>query len=160
MKGLLAAMGHFITGLVAEPKLLEAFALQKSLHRPVALSQGLAFLPLRDQDIDSFIAHPLSGCAEDFTYLSAQLAAEVANASNGGPVVYVETEYFGGTGAQGAAVFSGGSLVYGPKSAAIGPINEALRLVGVIVAPSAADEFEAVGLNRHRHTEDWLAVED
>ena len=30
-----------------------------------------------------------------------------------------------------------------------------LRLIGVKVG-AALDEFEAIGLHRHRHTEDWL----
>src|SRR3989440_7835863 len=34
--------------------------------------------------------------------------------------------------------------------------NQALRQLGV-PRGAAFDEFEAVGLGRHRHTEDWLA---
>jgi hypothetical protein len=51
-------------------------------------------------------------------------------------------------------------LVYGPTSAATGPINEALRRLGVKVVAPAKDEFEALGLNLHRSTEDWLEVEE
>jgi hypothetical protein len=37
----------------------------------------------------------------------------------------------------------------------LGPINEALRAVGA-AAGRDADEFDAVGLSKHRHSEDWL----
>jgi hypothetical protein len=74
-------MAHFITGLIAKLKLLEAFAAQKSLHKPSALSQGFAFLALRDADIDSFIAPPHTGHAEGFIYLSEQPVAEITSAS-------------------------------------------------------------------------------
>jgi hypothetical protein len=148
-------MGHFVTGLIAKPNLLGSFARRHSLHDPVEIAQGLAFLPLRDQDIDSFLAPPHTGHAEGFTYLSEQLQAELAAASDDGDILYFETEYFGGAGAQGAAVFSKGALFFGPRSAEQGPINEALRVLGVS-AGSKRDEFEAVGLDRHRHTEDWL----
>jgi hypothetical protein len=67
-------MGHSVTGLIAKPTLLEAFASRFSLHSPAPLNQGLAFLPLRDEDIDSFVSPPQSGYAEGFTYLSEQLA--------------------------------------------------------------------------------------
>jgi hypothetical protein len=150
-------MGHSVTGLVAKPELLEAFASQRSLHGPIALTQEMAFLPLRDEDIDSFIKDMQTEHMNGFVYLSKQLASEIASASQDGFVVYIETEYFGGMGTQGAAVFLNGALVYGPKSAEIGPINEALHFVGVEISAPADDEFETVGLNRHRSTEDWLA---
>jgi hypothetical protein len=153
-------MGHFITGLIAEPQLLPSFASQKSLHRPVALNHGLGFLPLRDEDIDSFTAPPQTGYPEGFNYLSEQLATEIARASQDGVIVYIETEYFGGTGSQGAALFENGALTYGPKSAELGPINEALRMIGVTSDASAVDEFEAVGLTRHRSNADWLDLEN
>ena len=148
-------MGHFVTGLIAKPNLLGSFARRHSLHQPVELAQGLALLPLRDQDIDSILAPPHTGHADGFTYLSEQLQVELAAASDDGEILYFETEYFGGAGAQGAAVFSKGALVFGPTAAEKGPINEALRMLGV-TAGSTRDEFAAVGLDRHRHTEDWL----
>jgi hypothetical protein len=155
----MCGMGYFVTGLVAKLELLEAFAAQKSLHQPVAIGQGFALLPLRDEDIDSFIPSSLTDSVADFLYFTESLRTEFARASIGGDIVYFEADYFGGKGAQGAAVFSGGLLVYGPTSAATGPINEALRRLGVKVVAPAKDEFEALGLNRHRSTEDWLEVE-
>ena len=74
--------------------------------------------------------------------------------------MYFETEHFGGNGRQGAVVFQNGTAVFGPKSAEHGPINEALACLGVRVAAPAHDEFETVGLIRHRHTEDWLKPDE
>jgi hypothetical protein len=74
--------------------------------------------------------------------------------------MYFETEYFGGTGSQGAAVFRAGEVAYGPKAAVSGPINEALALLGVRTPSVGTDAFEAVGLGRHRRTDDWLGIED
>lgn len=149
-------MGHFVTGLIAKPRALSAFAERRSLHGPVPLALGLALLPLRDDDLDSFLRPPMTDHSAGFTYLSHQLRQELAAASADGPLMYFETEYFGGTGAQGAAVFEDGQLVFGPASAEFGPINAALAAMGVQVAAPARDQFETVGLHRHRHTEDWL----
>jgi hypothetical protein len=99
---------------------------------------------------------PLTGYAEGFNYLSEQLVRELKIGSSSGCLVYFETEYFGGDGSQGAAVFREGELIFGPQSASFGPINDALAILGVRVVPPACDEFEAVGLHRHRNTEDWL----
>ena len=70
-------------------------------------------------------------------------------------LLYFETEYFGGMGTQGAAVFRDGELVFGPQAAELGPINNALAVLGVRTVPPAVDEFETVGLQRHRSVEDW-----
>lgn len=149
-------MSHFVTGLVANSETLDAFASKHRLHVSVPLSQGLSLLPLRDSDLDSFLAPPLTDYAAGFTYLSRQLTDVLVIASCSTSLVYFETEYFGGTGAQGAAAFINGSLVFGPISAEIGPINEALALLGAVVISPAHDEFESVGLHRYRSCDDWL----
>ncbi|MFC7613506.1 hypothetical protein ACFQV2_07705 [Actinokineospora soli] len=74
-----------------------------------------------------------------------------------GPVAYVEAEYFGGHGSQAAQVWDGGEAVLGPDvdPSAGTPISQALRRLGVARGPDG-DEFDAVGLGRHRDPEDWL----
>lgn len=150
-------MGHFITGLVAAPPLLADMAGRHRLPAPAPLAQGLAFLPLRDTDLDAFLTPPLTGVPEGFSYLSAPLIDYLLTLSLGGPVAYVETDYAGGGGSQGAVVFRDGRLAMQPVTAHTGPINRALALLGVTVGNGHQDEFEAVGLNRHRHTEEWIA---
>ena len=68
----------------------------------------------------------------------------------------VETDYFGGKGSQAAAVYRGAVEIMAPESTAIGeasdskgPINTALRLLGV-TASGGCDEFDTVGLGHHR----------
>jgi hypothetical protein len=84
----------------------------------------------------------------------------IAAASITADVVYFETEYHGGTGGQGAAVYRQGKCIYGPTFSEAGPINEALATIGVRVSAPARDAFEAIGLNRHRSSDDWPGIED
>jgi hypothetical protein len=65
-------------------------------------------------------------------------------------------ELDGGLGGQGAAVFKDGEVIFGPRWAKIGPINHALKLLGIGIEPPAYDGFETVGLHLHRDTEDWF----
>ena len=153
-------MGHNVTGLISTAETLCKFAVRHKLHQPISLAKGLAILPLRDEDIDAFIPAPQSGYPDGFVYLSQQLAAALCNASEEGALIYFETEYFGGSGAQGAAVYKGGTCILGPERADFGPINRALALVGVRTESPAHDEFETVGLQRHRSSEDWLEDAD
>jgi hypothetical protein len=79
------------------------------------------------------------------------------------PLAYVEADYFGGVGTQGAAVWDSGRLAFGPVfigeavpvPASGTPISQALARLGV-ARGGHHDEFEAAGLDRERDTEDWL----
>ena len=67
---------------------------------------------------------------------------------------YVEAEYFGGAGTHACALFEDSQ----PASEPLvddEAINHALRWLGV-QRDHERDEFDAAGLGRHRHTEDWL----
>jgi hypothetical protein len=152
-------VGHCVTGLIAKPTILEAFSRERSLHRPVALAGELAILPLRDVDLDSFLAAPCDYDVEEFNYLSRQLIDVLRRASHHAVLMYFETNYFGGVGGQGAAVFCDGDVTFGPRWGRIGTINGALKLLDTRVVAPALDEFETVGLHRHRATSDWLEVE-
>ncbi|WP_067275217.1 hypothetical protein [Mitsuaria sp. 7] len=153
-------MTHIVTGLIARTDLLSDFSKRQGLAPPVTLSQGLALLPTRDDDLDAFLPLPLSGSTDGFVYLCDQLLAVLAELSRGGRVMYFETDYFGGAGTQGTVLFDGGRLAYGPRSSErIGPINEALALLGVTVQAPARDAFDTLGLGSKRRTEDWIDLD-
>jgi hypothetical protein len=151
-------MTHCVTGLIAKPGPLGAFARKHALHIPLALAYGLEILPLRDEDIDSFLTQPMTGLSEGFNYLSEQLVQILMAASSDSSIMYFETDYFGGMGTQGAALFKNGVMIYGPASAEHGPINNALAMLGIITISPAADAFDTIGLGLHRHTDDWLEL--
>jgi hypothetical protein len=83
------------------------------------------------------------------------------------PVAYIQTDYHGGTGSQCAIVWRDGAVSSGPletvdKQGSITPlreraINRAVMELGV-ERGDARDEFEALGLNRHRDNDDWVAA--
>ena len=153
-------MGHFVTGLIATQPVLQKFAARHMLHPPILLTPDLAILPLADESIDTFVIAPQGDYRPGFSYLSERLVSLLSEASNEGTIMYFETEYFGGSGTQGAAVFAAGVFVLEPESAKLGPVNRGLALLGVRTQPPARDEFETVGLHRHRSVEDWLNEEN
>jgi hypothetical protein len=81
-----------------------------------------------------------------------------------GYVGYIEAEFFGGFGSQRAALWVDQMLAVGPLSVEEGapfaetgsPISQLLRHLDV-TPTGHYDEFDAVGLDRHRHTAEWLA---
>lgn len=112
--------------------------------RLVPLGQGLSLMPVTETRFDT---GPLADCSEH------------------GAVAYVEAEYFGGAGTQSAQVWEGGETVLGPLHvdedepvpADGSPISQALRRLGVLKGDHF-DEFDAVGLGRHRYTDGWLSA--
>ncbi len=75
--------------------------------------------------------------------------------AKGGSLAYVETEYFGGTGGQAATAFVDGHEVVAPQTAkGSGPINQALRRIGV-TRTAANDEFDTIGLGERRTMTDY-----
>jgi hypothetical protein len=107
-----------------------------------------------------------SDCAvgpPEFWRLPSGFDLMLAAWSKAGPVAYVESEYFGGVGEENSAVWRDGYLALGPPHLLEGepvpaqgsPVAQALRELGIRAAGSS-DEFAAVGLDRHRASEDWI----
>jgi hypothetical protein len=127
----------------------------------VALPHDLGLLPLVPGLLKAL--GPLADEAgverlEDMPYVKLGVLWLAAKLSTAGRVVYVEAEFFGGVGEQASAGWENGEMVFGPVTAS-DAINQALRWLGVSAAPPD-DEFDALGLGRHRFTERWLRADD
>jgi hypothetical protein len=134
-------MGHFVHALVTTTAVARRAMEGNPELRAFALPQDLAIIPLTESLLDRV------GPNEE-------LDAFVAQLSRGGVVAQIETEYFGGLGGQSATAWRDGRVVFGPAKGESGPINGALKLLGVRCTNT--DEFDAVGLGRVRQTEDWI----
>jgi hypothetical protein len=154
---------HEVEALIAEADTLALHvrALKGAVTCP--LTQGLALLPLTDEFVEALaVARPQKAPlakppGETIGDAVAALALEISQAT---PVVYIITGYFGGQGGQDAFVWHKGSLTFSPATPGYdqvwpnSPISQALRTIGV-VAQAGLDEFDTVGLGRHRHTLRW-----
>jgi len=159
-------MGHCIRGFIGRRDDLRRAADGLPGARVVALAAGFGFLPVTDRLADDREAVPF----EDLERLTTRLCRWAEEESCLFPLAYVETEYFGGHGWQAAVAWVGGRAVFGPlrtpdlrEASKLAPIplrqraiNQAVRHVGVDRG-AALDEFEALGLGRHRSNEAWLS---
>lgn len=150
-------MGHYLHAIVGAPALLERIAARFPAAVVVPLSEALAMLPVPDplvDEIDDAIPRAPLGSAptQGLLHLCA-LEAFLAEVSRHGAVAYIETAYFGGRGTQGAAAFRDGRRLLAVSSGRPGPINAALRELGVL-ATDTRDEFDVVGLGGFRSTAD------
>lgn len=155
-------MTHVITAFVAQIPTLQKIDAKYPAATVIPLKQGFGLIPLT-QDFrnavqspkgkriwtEEELLHSLHGITDVLTKIGRA-------ASHSSAIAYIETEYFGGEGVQGALVWSDGEIVLEPLiSASIGPINSALRELGV-QRGRARDEFDALGLGKHRQTDAWL----
>jgi hypothetical protein len=165
-------MGHFINAIIAQQQTLSGLAERFGQPEPTELAFGLVILPLDDTRLDQ-LALSSSAALDGFTYLTLEIGKEIARSLHNGPALYIETEYFGGTGGQGAAFLEGGRVIWtrshsssetykspsllsrlfrNPAPPSKSPISEGLSMLGVI--PSAGnDEFDELGLVRFRSLE-------
>ncbi len=104
-----------------------------------------------------------------FGHLTSRWREAAIALSHTAAIAYVECEFHGGAGWQFAVVWEAGQTVLGPlggdKVTAAGyhrpasqwPINAALRRLGVRTA-GGLDEFDHLGLGRHRRTGRWIGT--
>lgn len=157
-------MGYVLQGVIASVRALRPCrAFVNGVV--VDLGQGLGLVPMTPALFDE-VRH---GDEADPRFAPAHLfppgfEVVLGTWSAVDPVAYVEADYFGGIGSQFAAVWREGTVVLGPlvltedeprPAPGWSPISQALRHLGVSV-DGQYDEFDAIGLGRHRHVEDWL----
>lgn len=154
---------YCLQAAIAREPVLRALAGPLKEAHTVALGQHLSLLPMTDELVEA-ITVAESAALNGFWKAPASFDSMLVSCSTVGPVAYVEAEFFGGVGTQSAQVWDGGAVTLGPlqlaegepPSAAGSPISQALRQLGV-AKKDYFDEFDAVGLGRHRETQDWLA---
>jgi hypothetical protein len=147
-------MSHHITGLVARQDVFARLESDFSSEGRFELAQGLAFLPLDGENLDRIVGAEGGAAIGDFVFLTERLVEHLKAQSRAGALLYIETEYFGGTGGQGAALFQNQALAFGPEFGAGGAINRGLMLLGVKRGASR-DAFETAGLQIFRSNDDF-----
>jgi len=154
---------HEVEALIANSDNLGAGIgrFENAIVRP--LVQGFSLLPITDafaQELGGYQTESMAALARPIRYLSDGLHALAMDLSQKSPVAYVSTYYFGGQGGQDALVWDKGTLRFSPTSPGYGqnwpnsPISHTLRMIGV-VAEQGMDEFDTVGLGKHRKTHQW-----
>jgi hypothetical protein len=145
-------MSYTLQAIIAHEQHLKNAVLMGT--RVVSLQAGLSLIPLTEQALGYLKIPLLPLLEEDQQSLNATAQKFCRQLSLGSRLAYVEAEFFGGVGTQACVLFERGAVHEGPLIETEA-INHALRFLGV-QATDGKDEFDTVGLNRERKTEDWL----
>ena len=150
-------MGHSIRGFVGRPGTLRAICARFPAAKLVHLDDGFALVPGTDALLRAIDAADPAGermaHTIDFLFDHPVMLRALADFSVAGPIAFVETDYFGGRGAQAATAFVDGRVA-SSKEGDGWPINDALRAIGVVRAPDE-DEFDTVCLCKFRTMDDF-----
>ncbi len=143
-------MGYTLQAVIGDERDFRGHVIEGA--QIVPLPQGKALMPI-DEDLRERFGIPFLefGHTADALRSVTEFVALLGKKK----LAYVEAEFFGGAGGQSSAVWTEGKLVSGPLCED-DAINQALRLLGVTRGDSH-DEFDALGLDKHRDTEDWKA---
>jgi len=150
---------HAVQALVLAGDPEQRAALAAAGARVVPVGGGLLLVPITSPlltYVESQRSGRYEGPSRTCRALTGALARFARRLSSTGPVAYIETDYFGGRGDQAATVFLRGQRVLRRPRATLGPINDALALLGVTTS-TLGDGFDTVGLGRYRQTGLWLA---
>jgi len=150
-------MGHSVQLIVGQGAAIASFLREWPVARVVELRGGWQAIPVDEALYEAIEArHPGATRPSGLDVSPLGLSEAIAASTVGdGGLAYVETEYFGGTGAQSSIAFVDGCEVVAPQSGrAAGPINQALRRIGV-ARTLAEDEFDAIGLGERRSMADY-----
>jgi hypothetical protein len=149
-------MGYRLIGILGDGETSNFISRTYENAQVIGLHKNLYLIPFIDELFDEINQNDEYPGVDTFTFLSPKVSGYLKNVSMHGKVAYIEADYSGGSGGQGAVVWQHGNALLNRQFAyGEGSINEALLLFGVI-KEGIKDEFETVGLNRYRFTEDWL----
>jgi hypothetical protein len=151
-------MGHSVQLVVGRNDAVARFLRDWPGTRAIALLGEWQAIPVEDGLGEAIAARwPEAKRPEQLDMSPPGMSEALAAATSGsGGLAYVETDYWGGSGGQSAMAWLDGREVLAPARAtgAAGPINSALRAIGV-KRSEEADEFDTIGLGLRRSMSDY-----
>lgn len=146
-------MGHHLQGILVRSADAPRASAALDDAEAFPLDAAISFLPLHPVTIGAVLGKTPGAAVPGFNGLSEDVLQALADLSTAFDLAYIETNYFGSAGDQGAAFFSAGQQLYLAR-AQRGPINHVLSHLGVIA--SSQDEFETAGLHRYRSNDRFI----
>jgi len=139
-------------------KTIDADCLIKMFDKAVKvdIEQNLSLIPMTEDLFDQINEFSDTVSIDSFEYLTEHIENKILLVIRERKFSYIEAEYFGGEGGQIAIIWQNNKrqkiFSYGQDR-----INQVLKSFGVI-ANKGQDEFDTLGLGRHRTTNQWLGL--
>ncbi|HAA13417.1 MAG TPA: hypothetical protein DCE41_17695 [Cytophagales bacterium] len=163
-------MAHSIQAAIGQSATLDLIKGTWVDAAALPLTQAFSLMPLiptLSDGIEELFKPAHSDPFSSFNYRSGFVIEWLKHSSEQGPLAYLETDFFGGTGSQSAIIFQGGEVSPGLLTTQIrenqqgqleqipagtSAISQVLKKLGVAVA-GVEDEFDTLGLGKFRSNE-------
>ncbi len=151
-------MGYSLNAVIGCTPALHHLSSNFKNAKALNLHNELYIMPMSDELFDEINNYKPSNHIGSFIFLNERIANLLAAASEDGTIAYFEADYFGGTGYQSSIVWVNQDVVFSEEKSK-DAFNKSLKLMGVR-KKEGCNEFETVGLNRFRGTEEWLELSE
>jgi hypothetical protein len=149
-------MGYILFAFVGKEPQLQKVASKFKKAKIIMLEQGIGIIPMTEDLYDEINDSETSDDVKPFAFLTSNIQDRILELTPTGMIGYVEAEYHDGKGTQSGILWNNGIRI-----AFFANINRAINAILKILGVSAEygmDEFDTIGLDRHRDTSDWLEV--
>ena len=155
-------MAHCIQAIVAKQSVVAYFCDRHNGLRYLALPQDFAVIPVERKFVEVVTNKMLPQSTETFFNLVPEFVSFLTAESVHGRLAYIETEYFGDAGGEGALVCDNQSIIMKPAWQA-DAVLEALRYLGVKPLANSnmfqfANECGVLGIGDFRSNEKIYAA--
>jgi len=147
-------MGYYLKAFIGNKESLTPIQEKYDDSKLIELSDEIFMIPMTDKLFDDINQLETSSEISSFEFLTENIEIKILKLVCDKKIAYVESEFFGGQGGHIGLIWENGERVF------IGEfkrstMNVVLEKLGVI-RTEIKDEFETIGLDRHRQTEDWI----
>jgi hypothetical protein len=149
-------MGYILFALIGKEPELQKIASKFKKAKISMLEQGIGIIPMTEDLYDEINNFETSDDVKPFAFLTSNTQGKILELTTTGMIAYVEAEYHGGKGSQSGILWNNGIRI-----AFFTNVNRAINAILKILGVSAEygmDEFDTIGLDRHRDTSDWLEM--
>ena len=147
-------MGYTLKAYLGKEENLIPILEKYSESKKVNLNGEISMIPMTDELFDEINEMKSSSGISTFEFLTENIENKTIQIIENREVAYVESDFFGGQGGHIGIIWRNGKrdfLTESDKSS----MNKILKILGVN-RTLLKDEFENVGLDKNRHTEDWI----
>ena len=147
-------MGHYLKAFIGHKESLTPILEKYESANLVCLSNDMLMIPMTDELFDEINNLDSSSEILSFQFLTDNIEKKTLELIGNKKLAYVESEFLGGQGGHIGMIWNNGERAF------VGALNKntmnaILKRLGV-GRTVLKDEFETIGLYRHRQTEDWI----
>ena len=147
-------MGYTLKAYLGKEENLNPILKKYSESKKVNLNGGICMIPMTDELFDEINEMKSSSGISTFEFLTENIENKTIRVIGDNEIAYVESEFFGGQGGHIGIIWRNGKRDFLTESDK-NSMNKILKRLGVN-RTLLKDEFENVGLDKNRHTEDWI----